>query len=358
MVAILGVNSFINMPRSEDPPITGAYFYIVAVYPGASPGDMEQLIVEPLEEAINQLDDIDHLNSSMNDGVAVVNVEFNFNVDGDRKYDEVLRQVNQIRNSLPSDLYSLDVYRWSTTNVNILQYAMVSDNVSYAKLEEQAKRLKKEIEKINSIKKVDITAYPEQEIRIEINLQKIAQKGIPINDVLGAIQTNNTNIPGGDLDMGNRKFNIKTSGKYESIEDIGNTIVHSGNGFVIYLKDIARISFDYAPQTHIGRFKGKKSIFITASQKEGTNIFQVMDLVNEEVNSFENTIPEGIVVEKAFDQSINVNDRLNGLYKDFGIAILLILITLLPLGTRASIIVMNIKNYFLNVFSRQRIKRS
>jgi multidrug efflux pump subunit AcrB len=340
MVAILGINSFINMPRSEDPPIEGAYFYIVAVYPGASPKDLEQLVVDPIEEAINELDDIQKLNSSMNDGLAVVNVEFDFSVDGVRKYDEVLRQVNNIKSKLPQDLYSLDVYRWSTTNVNILQYALVSENASYKDLEAQAKRLKKEIEKTTSIKKVEISAYPEQEIRIDIDLQKVAQKGIPLNQVMNAIQSNNVNIPGGDLDMGNRKFNIKATGNYQNIDDIKNTVVHAGNGNVVYLKDLASISFDYADQTYIGRYMGKKAIFISASQKANTNIFQVVENVNKNVDGFAKSIPGNIKLEKAFDQSLSVGSRLNRLYLDFGIAIFLILLTLLPLGTRASIIVM------------------
>ncbi len=328
------------MPRSEDPPLSGAYFYIVAVYPGANPGDLEQLVVDPLEDALNELDDIDNLTSSMNDGVAVVNVEFNMDVDGDRKYEEVLRQVNNIRSRLPEDLYSLDVYRWSTTNVNILQYALVSGTSTFADLEQQAKRLKKAIERTKSIKKVEITAYPEEQVRIEIDLQKLAQKGIAINNLLGAMQSNNANIPGGDIDMGHMKFNIKTTGSYESLKDIGNTIIHAGNGNIVYLKDVSKISFDYENQTYIGRFKGKRALFITASQKEGTNIFQVVKSVDKDVNSFTKTLPPAMNLVKAFDQAVQVNSRLNSLYKDFGIAILLILFTLLPLGTRASVIVM------------------
>jgi multidrug efflux pump subunit AcrB len=340
MIAILGINSFVNMPRSEDPSIKGAYFYVVAVYPGASPKDMEQLVVEPLEDAINELEDISKINSSMYDGLAVVNVEFDFSVDGDKKYDEVLRQVNNIRSKLPSDLYSLDIYRWSTTNVNILQYALVSEGASYKELENQAKRLKKEIEKTISIKKVEISAYPEQEILIEADLQKLAQKGIALNNVMMAIQSNNINIPGGDLDMGIRKFNIKTTGNYKSLDDFKNTIIHAGNGNIVYLKDVANVSFDYADQAYLARYQGEKALFITANQKEGTNIFQVVDAVNKNVDAFMASIPVNMKLVKAFDQSVNVDSRLTHLYEDFGIAILLILLTLLPLGTRASIIVM------------------
>ena len=340
MIAILGINAFINMPRSEDPPIDGNFFFVVAAYPGANPEDMEQLIVEPIEESMNELEDVDELKSVVNDGFAVVKIEFDFNVDGDKKYDAILRQINNIRSSLPADLYSIEVYRWSTTDVNILQYALVSESSSYKEMEKQAKLLKKEIEKTPSIKKVEISAFPEQEIRIEVNLQKLAQKGVAINNIFQAILSNNSNIPGGDLDMGKHKFNIKTTGNYKSLEDIRNTIVHARNGKVIYLKDLANVSFNYANQTHIGRYNGNKSLFVTASQKESTNIFQVVEAVNKNVENFAATIPSSIKLEKAFDQSTNVKSRLNRLYEDFGIAILLILVTLLPLGTRSSIIVM------------------
>lgn len=340
MVLVLGVNSFVNMPRSEDPPLTAPYFYIIAVYPGANPKDMEQLVVEPLEESINELEDIKIMKTTINDGLAVCIVEFEANVDCDRKFDEVNRQVNNTRGKLPSDLYSLDVQRWSVSNVNILQYALVSESASFRDMEEQAKKLKKEIEKNRSIKKVEISAYPEQEIRIAVDLQKMAQKGIAANNVMLAIQSSNVNIPGGEVNMGNNKFNIKTTGNYKTIADIQNTIIQSSGGKVMRLKDIAEVTFDYAEQTHIGRYNGKKALFITASQKEGTNIFQVVEAVNKNVEAFTASVPNSMKLEKAFDQSINVDKRLSGLYSDFAIAIFLILLTLLPLGTRASIIVM------------------
>lgn len=340
MAALLGINSFNNMPRSEDPPLTSAYFYIVAVYPGASPKDLEQLVVEPIEESLNELEDIKKLTSSMSDGLAVINIEFDAEVDGDRKYDEVNRQVNIIRSKLPSDLNNLEVGRWSTTNVNILQYALVSDNASYRQLNDIAEDLKKEIEKTSSIKKVEISAYPEQEIRIALDLQKMSQRNISVSSVMQAIQSNNVNIPGGAVDIGNNKFNIKTTGNFKSLPDIQNTVVHAGNGKVVYLKDIAAVEFDYPDQTHIGRYNGKNALFITANQKAGTNIFHVVETVNKDVQAFETRIPADMKLIKAFDQSVNVDSRLTRLYKDFGIAILLILITLLPLGARASIIVM------------------
>lgn len=340
MLGVLGVNSFVNMPRSEDPAISANFFSIVVVYPGANSIDLEKLVVEPLEESISELDDIKSLTSNMRDGVAVVGVEFNPESDGNRKYDEINRQINNIRHSLPSDLHTLEINQWSTSNVNILQYALVSEKASYKQMVDEANKLKKEIDNIPLIKHIEISACPNQEVKIALNLQMMALKRIAIKDVIYAIESNNINIPAGSVNIGNSKFNLITSGNYKSIFDIQNTIVYSEKGMVTYLRDIATISKEYTAQTHIGRYNGKKALFITVSQKAGTNIFNLVEQVNQKLDNYIYTIPASMKLEKAFDQSLNVDACLMHLYEDFGIAILLIILTLLPLGFRASFIVM------------------
>ncbi|MFX4404677.1 efflux RND transporter permease subunit, partial [Acinetobacter baumannii] len=81
-----------------------------------------------------------------------------------------------------------------------------------------------------------VAGLPEQIVRVDLNLQKIAQLNIPLNFVLGSIQSEDANIPGGSLNAGTKTFNVKTSGKYTGIEDVANTVVFNGNGKIIHLK--------------------------------------------------------------------------------------------------------------------------
>ena len=177
--------------------------------------------------------------------------------------------------------------------MQILQLALMSDSSSYRLLEKEADRLKKEFEKVGGIKKVKIWAYPEQEIRISVDLQRMAQNNLSLNQVMGAIQAANQNIPGGFVDIGAKRFNVKTSGSYESLEDIENTVISSAENNILYLSDIAEVTSTYEDNNYFARFKGKKALYITASQKVGTNIFTIREALEERISEFQRRIAIG-----------------------------------------------------------------
>jgi multidrug efflux pump subunit AcrB len=158
--------------------------------------------------------------------------------------------------------------------------------------------------------------------------------------VLGALQSENVNIPGGSITMNSRSFNVKTSGDYKGIEEIKNTIVFAASGKVVYVKDIAQVDEGYQDESHIIRLNGKRAVLITASQKDKQNIFNVSEKVYPVLDKFEKELPTNMKLIRNFDQSKSVSKRLSRFAKDFAIAILLVSITLLPLGFRSAIVVM------------------
>lgn len=135
-------------------------------------------------------------------------------------------------------------------------------------------------------------------------------------------------------------FSIKTSGNYQSIEGIRNTIVSSAQGKNILLRDVADVYADFAPETHITRLNGHRAVFVNAAQKAGENISRTQEAYLQVLDQFRGRLPDNIDMVLHFDQGENVNKRLSGLGIDFLIAVTLVLITLLPLGTRASLVVM------------------
>ena len=163
----LGISAMLNMPRSEDPVFDAPQYYIVVVYPGTSPKDMENLVVDPIEKRVNELDDIKKVNSVINDGVTVIGVFYKYGSNIDNKYQELVREVNALRKDLPQDLYSLDIQKASSSDVNIYQYAIVSENASFAQLRMEADKLKKELEKNKSLKNVKTNGYPDLRDNIE-----------------------------------------------------------------------------------------------------------------------------------------------------------------------------------------------
>lgn len=340
MLIAIGINSLLNMPRGEDPDFQAPQFAAVIIYPGTSPKDMEELVVDPVEKKMNELDDIKRIVSRVDDGLAVVRIEFKYETDPDKKYQDVVRELDGMRAELPQDILDIEIQKFSPSDVNILQIGLLSETAPYKDLEEWSKKLKERLEKIKLLKNVDNWAFPQQQVRVSLKLEKLAQQKIPLNRVLGAIQSENVNIPGGSIEMGTKKFNVKTSGNYKSLDEIKNTIVSSVDGKLVYVKDVADVEFNYEEQTYAARLNGKRGVFITASRKMGTNIFAVEKEVKPVLEQFQKELPKSIVYDQSFDNAGSVRKRLGGFTRDFSIAIFLVLLTLLPLGFRASIVVM------------------
>jgi multidrug efflux pump subunit AcrB len=340
LLIALGLASFANIARSEDPSFPFPAADISVVWPGANPADMERLIVKPIEDAVNTLENVKKIQSSAFDGLAVVHTEFYYGGDPEKKQDEVIREFNRIRSSLPPDITQVDIRKDSPGLVSIVQMALVSDTASWRELKEKAENLKDSFESVPGVRTAEIWAFPNPEVRVAIDLQRLARVGVSLDQVIRTIQGQNQNVPGGSVDVGLRRYNLRTSGSYTSLEQIADTVVGAGGGREVRVRDIADVSWQTEEQTYTGRFNGKRAVFVTANQKDNTNIFKVRDGIYARLAEFERTLPADIKLERGFDQSKNVSNRLGQLGEDFAIAIALVLLTLLPLGLRAAGVVM------------------
>ena len=341
LLALFGVNAIVNMPKSEDPPVSKPGSSIFVIYPGAGPEDLEQLVIDPIEEALNELDDIKSINSRCEDGLATVAIEFLAGSDPDEKFSDVNEKINSVSSQLPPEIVRLETMKWSISDTNFMQLALTSDSAGYRELEKYADRLKRKLSRVPNIKRAKILGFPEQEIRVSLNLEKMAHMKIPLNRVLGVIQTANQNIPGGTVDSGGRRFNVKTSGSFESLREIENTVVHTEGTKVVYLRDIATVSLDYEDPKHVARFQKIPAVFVTVTQKENTNIFAIMEKLEPLVEEFGSTLPPSIQLYTVHDQSESVDTRLRDFFINLVQGILLVgIVIFLAIGIRGSLIVM------------------
>ena len=340
MVIALGVTTVLNMPRSEDPDMNAPQFPIVVIYPGTSPGDLEEMVIDPMEKRLSELEGIKKIQSRVSDGFATMIVEYVYESDVDEKYNELVREVNALRTELPAEVHSIEVKRVDPAGVNVIMASLISENASFDELKTHAERLQKGLEQVPALKTVEIHGLPEKIVRIELQTEKLAQLRLPLEVVLGNLQSELANIPGGSVEVGEKSLNVKTSGNYRSPEEIGNTILVSNEGRSILLRDVAKVYFDFESPKHITRLNGHRCVFVAAAQKKGQNIASTQAAYLPVVENFKKGLPANIDFVHQFDQADNVQRRLGGLFTDFIIAILLVSITLLPLGWRAAVIVM------------------
>ena len=337
---VMGAFSIVTIPRAEDPTFPIPIYPIAIVYPGATPTDIEQLVVDPIEDKVRALEGLIDVKTTIEDGLAVIQPEFNVSVDADRKYDELVREINALRPSLPQDLARLEVIRINASDVNIAQFALVSETAPWTALDRAARRLRDDLARLPGVKGSETWGYPRREVRVALDAGRLAELRIPLSTVIQAVGGESVNIPGGSVDAGRRRFNVKTSGSYRSLDEVRETVIGGAAGATVRVGDVALVTWDYEEAASHARLDGKRAVWVTANMQERQNIMTVRDRIWAAADVAEAALPAGITLERPFDQSANVRMRLSRLGVDFMIAILLVLLTLLPLGFRASWIVM------------------
>jgi len=341
LLTLLGVLSFQTMPRSEDPQFKFPMVIVTVAFPGTSPLDMEKLVTDPIEEEFNELEDLKEIKTRIMDGVTILEVEFNFGQDPDEKYDDVIQAMAKIRADLPQQLYSVDIKQASPTDVNVLQVALLSETASYREMRYQAERLEKMFTRVAGVKRAEAQAFPDQQVQVVADMAVMRELGLGLAALKSSLMGAAANVPGGFVDAGRKRFSVKTSGDYQSLDAIRRTVLNLPDGSLIHVEDIAAVELVDAEPTYLGLFNGKRAVFIAVEQRASTNIFNVLGGLKKELESFNAALPDTMATEIIFDQSVSVNKQVNGFFINLLQGLVLVgLIILFSLGVRAASIVL------------------
>ena len=305
-IAALGAFAFMAMPREEDPHIKFGAAFIIGVYPGADPVELERLFVKPVEDKLAQLEDVRKMETGIADGVAAIGIEFEASSDADRKFEEVTREVNALRGQLPAEIRRIEVKRIDPAMVNIAQLALVSADAPYAEMEDRARELKDLLKTVPGVRDSEVWAFPSRELRVQLDRGRLAAAHIDATRVVQALQSGNANIPAGFIDAGSRSFSLQTSGSYKTLDEVRDTVVGAADGRVLRVRDVASVAWADQTLTYTGRYNGQRAVFITANQKDGFNIIDVQRGIDAAADQFRADLPARMRLERGFAQSGNV----------------------------------------------------
>jgi multidrug efflux pump subunit AcrB len=339
LAALLGVQALITIPRSADPHFPIPTVIVTAVLPGADAAEIEETVAKPIEEAIQGIDRIREIKSTSANGVAVVLAEFDHGSDADQALDRIVRDVGAIRGQLPSGITRLAYRRARTTEAAIAQLALVSNDASWRRMEKYARDIRDRLNIVSGVRATQVFGLAEPEVRVSIDPARLSEAGIPPVAVASAINAGGVTIAGGAVNSGDRRLNVDVGGAYRTVDSIRNSIIKGEPGRFMTVGDIAKVDWAEAEHLHITRFNGQRAVFIAVKQKDGVSAPDLKVALNKEIAALKASLPPDMRLEVAFDQTTDIDRRLNQLGLDFGIALALVLVTLIPLGLRASAVV-------------------
>ena len=340
LAALLGVQSFLSIPRSVDPQVPFALAITTAVLPGADAAEVEETVAKPIEDVLQGLDNVKEVSSSSSDGVAVIAVEFIHGTDAEQALDRTIREVTAIRGQLPQGLTRLDFRRPRPTEAAVVQLALVSNTASWRRFEKYASDLRDALNVIGGVRSTSLFGLPRPEVQILLDPGRMAEAQLSAAAVAAAIQAGGVDLPAGAVHSQGRRLNVDAGGAYRQLDDIRAVLIRGGNGRLLRVGDVAKVEWGEPEQLVLNRFNGQRAVFVAVKQKDGVSAPVLRDALIAKVADFRASLPPDMKLQVGFDQTNDIERRLGELARDFSIALALVLITLLPLGFRASLVVM------------------
>lgn len=341
IVFVLGMVSYVKMPKAAFPEVSMPTIYIGTTYPGNSPLDMENLITRPIEKEINTISGVDEIKSTSIQDFSTIIVQFQSDVNVEEALQDVKDAVDKVKKDLPSDLdqdpnvFELNFSEFPVMNVNL------SGDYSLDELNTYAEYLEDEFEQLKEVSKVEIRGVQDREVRIHVDVHKMESLMMNFGDIENAIGQENVTISGGNiLDNGTRRT-VRVVGEFDSPQQMENIVVKNKDQKLVYLRDIAEIEFDYEEAKSYARQRGEQVVMLDVIKRSGTNLLALSDKVKDIIqDAQENVFPANLSLTITNDQSDQTRTQVANLENSIISGVILVVAVLLFfLGLRNALFV-------------------
>ncbi len=347
VIVFVGLTSFRSIGRQEDPTITNFVATVKTFYPGATPDRVEALVSRPLEDELREIPEVEEIDSRSSTGISVVTVQLLDSLSDEaleRAWSEVRDAVDDAAQAFPSGVASPEFdNELMSTYVKIVAISGVEGiDPPLSLLKRVAEDFADQSRNFGGTKIVDLFGVPEEEIRVEVDEQSLAARGISFDEVAAALRAADPKVSAGRTTGDSGQFLIEVAGDFDSQERIREVIVRANaDGRAVRIADIARVyKTQVTPPRSLALAQGKPAILIGIAMDEGLQVDAWSSAFDNFLLEFSASAPAGITVETSYDQAGYTRDRLAGVAQNLGMGVaLVILVLLFTLGWRAAVVV-------------------
>ena len=344
ILAVGGYTSFMELGRLEDPAFTIKDAMIISNYPGANPQEVEEELTYPLEKEIRKLPYIDRITSTSSDGMSQIMVSMEMEYGPEELpqiWDEMRRKIADLKPNLPSGVSSIQIID-DFGDVYGIMLMLTGDDYDYVELKRYADYLSRELELVDGVGKVAIAGDQQEQLFVEVSLERLASLNLDMNTVVGLLNQQNSVQSAGKVMVNGQSLIIRPNGTMSSEQELEELIIHGRDtGNLIRLKDVATISRGIQEKpTNVITFNGKPAINLAISFGSGVNVVEVGKALQAELNALESIKPAGVNIDYFYNQAAEVDNSVNDFIVSLGQAVGIVIVVLLfAMGLRSGIII-------------------
>ncbi len=301
IILVLGWVSLTKLSLDLMPNITFPVAIVSTEYQGVGPQEIENIVTRNIESSVATVSNIKAVQSQSSAGSSMVIAEFNSGTDMDFATLHLREKVDLIKAYLPDEVGTPMVIKMDPSMIPVVTLGVTngSNEVELKKLVED--KIKPRLESLDGVAAVYITGGKEREIKVEADPHKMSGYGVSLNQVTGALQSENLNQPGGTVEYGDKNLLVRSTGEFKTLEQIKNVPIILPSGNVIYIKDVADVTDGFKDTTTHTRMNGKNSVGIVIQKQTGSNTVKVVNRIRNEIERVQKEYSD-VTIKMSFDQ--------------------------------------------------------
>jgi HAE1 family hydrophobic/amphiphilic exporter-1 len=291
VVVLLGIISLTRLPVDLLPDISAPTITVRVNYVGVGPQEMEQLVTRPLEQALSAVSGLEQVNSSSQEGSSTLRMNLAWGSDLDAAMDDIRTRIDRVRGRLPEDADPPLIFKFDSNAAPIMGIGVEGnyDRVTLREIGENV--LSPRLERVAGVASVTVNGGLRRQIHVDLSKEKITALDLSVDRVVNILQTENQNIPIGEIDQGDMTYLLRSQGQFENLDQMRNLVVQTKDGVPVYLKDIAEVTDSTEDVRQIQRINGQPGIRLQVQKQSGTNTVRVAQGVRQEIERINREVP-------------------------------------------------------------------
>ncbi len=302
-LVVVGLVSYFTLGVDRFPNVDFPLVTVTTTLVGASPEEMETDITDKVEEAVNTISGIDELQSISSEGISIVTIRFDLEKNGDVAAQEVRDKVSTVLADLPTAADPPIVQKLETDATPVLSIALAGPAPIRDLTEFADKVLKRQIESTLGVGQARVIGGRARQINVIPDTDKLVSLDLTVADLVRSLQTQNVQIPGGQVEQGLRDLTLRTYGRVTSPAEFGAISIATRNGYPVRVRDVARVEDGMADEESLARVDGKPAVVLQVRKQSGTNTIAVIERIKERVETLRAQLPQGWNMTIVRDQS-------------------------------------------------------
>lgn len=326
---VMGLFSYSRLSVDLYPEIELNAVMIMTTYSGASASDIEQNVTKRMEMSLSTVSDLKKITSTSKDNISLITVEFEYGTDMDEAVNDIRSVIDMLRNFLPDAVENPVILKFNSTMIPV---AFISARTTqneqglYKILED---RVANPINRIDGVASVSISGAPQREIQVLTDPRKMEAYNITIEQIAGILAMENSNVPGGNIDIGTETFSVRVDGEFKSSDEISDVIIGSFFGKNIYVKDVAVVKDTLKERSTEVLTNGERAATIVVQKQSGANVVGIADKIAKELEIIKPTLPPDIQLEMILDTADFIRGSIRSLTETVLLAGLFVMIVVL-----------------------------